>query len=167
MGLIINIDCNMAKKRNINGPWLYDMRRHALFHVCTFFLFHEIYLCWFKKMVSNLTAKNHTHHCHTIMRVSINVVLAWIIILVCRGERLLGFSESWFFTRKSRSSILLVPSWNLHYVVLKTNWEIFFFAFLSHFKILSIYAKMTKSYWKKENVFLIYESFLKFNFYYE
>ena len=84
-----------------------------------------------------------------------------------RGERLLGFSESWFFTRKSRSSILLVPSWNLHYVVLKTNWEIFFFAFLSHFKILSIYAKMTKSYWKKENVFLIYESFLKFNFYYK
>ena len=132
MGLIINIDCNMAKKRNINGPWLYDMRRHALFHVCTFFLFHEIYLCWFKKMVSNLTAKNHTHHCHTIMRVSINVVLAWIIILVCRGERLLGFSESWFFTRKSRSSILLVPSWNLHYVVLKTNWEIFFFLHFYH-----------------------------------
>ena len=166
MGLIINIDCNMAKKRNINGPWLYDMRRHALFHVCTFFYFMR-YICAGSKKWSAIWPRKTTHHCHTIMRVSINVVLAWIIILVCRGERLLGFSEAWFFTRKSRSSILLVPSWNLHYVVLKTNWEIFFFAFLSHFKILSIYAKMTKSYWKKENVFLIYESFLKFNFYYE
>ena len=146
MGLIINIDCNMAKKRNINGPWLYDMRRHALFHVCTFFLFHEIYLCWFKKMVSNLTAKNHTPLPHNNASFYKCCFGMNYYTCVCRGERLLGFSESWFFTRNSRSSIPLVPSWYLHYVVLKTNWEIFFFAFLSHFKILSIYAKMTKSY---------------------
>ena len=152
MGLIINIDCNMAKKRNINGPWLYDMRRHALFHVCTFFLFHEIYLCWFKKMVSNLTAKNHTHHCHTIMRVSINVVLAWIIILVWGGRDCLDLVNLGFLPGNLEVQFFWFPA---------------FFAFLSHFKILSIYAKMTKSYWKKENVFLIYESFLKFNFYYK
>ena len=105
------------------------------------FFYFMRYICAGSKKWSAIWPRKTTHHCHTIMRVSINVVLAWIIILVCRGERLLGFSESWFFTRKSRSSILLVPSWNLHYVlVLKTNWEIFFFAFLSHFKILSIYA---------------------------
>ena len=141
MGLIINIDCNMAKKRNINGPWLYDMRRHALFHVCTFFLFHEIYLCWFKKMVSNLTAKNHTPHNASFYKCCFGMNYYTCV----QGERLLGFSESWFFTRKSRSSIFLVPNWNLHYVlVLKTNWEIFFFAFLSHFKILSNHIERKK-----------------------
>ena len=96
MGLIINIDCNMAKKRNINGPWLYDMRRHALFHVCTFFLFHEIYLCWFKKMVSNLTAKNHTPLPHN--NASFYKCCFGMNYYTCvQGERLLGFSESWFF----------------------------------------------------------------------
>ena len=91
------------------------------------FFYFMRYICAGSKKWSAIWPRKTTHHCHTIMRVSINVVLAWIIILVCREERLLGFSESWFFTRNSRSSILLVPSWNLHYVVLKTNWEFFFF----------------------------------------
>ena len=133
------------------------------------FFYFMRYICAGSKKWSAIWPRKTTHHCHTIMRVSINVVLAWIIILVCRGERLLGFSESWFFTRKSRSSILLVPSWNLHYVlVLKTNWEIFFLHFYHTSKyFLFMQAKMTKSYWKKENVFLIYESFLKLNYYYK